>query len=104
MDEQELRQWVARVKDGTMSRRQFTRMMVGLGVTAPVAAQMLMASGVALAQPKPAFNPTKRGGGGPVKTLWWQAPVMLNPHLSPGTKDVGDIETARAAVVKGLTS
>ena len=43
---------------------------------------------MAHAQPKPAFNPTKRGGGGPVKTLWWQAPVLLNPHLSPGTKDV----------------
>jgi peptide/nickel transport system substrate-binding protein len=61
MDEHELRQWIARVKDGTVSRRQFTRMMVGLGLTAPVAAQMLTASGVALAQPKPAFNPTKRG-------------------------------------------
>ena len=43
---------------------------------------------MAQAQSKPAFNPTKRGGGGPVKTLWWQAPVLLNPHLSPGTKDV----------------
>ena len=88
MDERELRQWVGRVKDGTVSRRQFTRMMVGLGLTAPLAAQMLAAAGVAQAQPKPAFNPTRRGGGGPVKTLWWQAPVLLNPHLSPGTKDV----------------
>ena len=88
MDERELRQWIRRVKDGTVTRRQFTRMMVGAGLTAPMAAQMLAASGVAQAQPKPAFNPTKRGGGGPVKTLWWQAPVLLNPHLSPGTKDV----------------
>ena len=91
MDERELRQWIQRVKDGTITRRQFTRTMVGLGLTAPLAAQMLASSGmggVAQAQSKPAFNPTKRGGGGPVKTLWWQAPVLLNPHLSPGTKDV----------------
>src|SRR4029453_8811577 len=86
MDERELRQWIQRVKDGTITRRQFTRTMVGLGLTAPLAAQML--GGMAQAQSKPAFNPTKRGGGGPVKTLWWQAPVLLNPHLSPGTKDV----------------
>ena len=91
MDERELRQWIQRVKDGTITRRQFTRSMVGLGLTAPLAAQMLASSGirgVAEAQSKPAFTPTKRGGGGPVKTLWWQAPVLLNPHLSPGTKDV----------------
>jgi peptide/nickel transport system substrate-binding protein len=91
MGERELRQWVQRVKDGTVTRRQFTRLMIGAGLTAPMAAQMLASSvigGVAQAQQKPAFTPTKRGGGGPVKTLWWQAPVLLNPHLSPGTKDV----------------
>ena len=26
MDERELRGWIARVKDGTLTRRQFTRM------------------------------------------------------------------------------
>ena len=88
MDERELRGWIARVKDGTITSRQFTRTMVGLGLTAPMAAQMLASAGVAQAQTKSAFNPTKRGGGGELKTLWWQAPVLLNPHLSPGTKDV----------------
>src|SRR4029078_13188479 len=29
----------------------------------------------------------KRGGGGVVKLLWWQGPVILNPHLAAGTKD-----------------
>src|SRR5262245_63405425 len=87
MDERARRPWSQRVKEGAVTRRQFARMMVGLGLTAPMAAQMLAASGVAEAQSKPAFTPTKRGGGGPVKTLWWQAPVILNPHLSPGTKD-----------------
>jgi peptide/nickel transport system substrate-binding protein len=31
--------------------------------------------------------PGKRGGGGIVKLLWWQGPVILNPHLAAGTKD-----------------
>ena len=38
MDERDLRRWVDRVKDGTISRRQFTRLMVGAGLTAPLAA------------------------------------------------------------------
>ena len=46
MDERELREWIARVKDGTITRRQFTRTMVGLGLTAPMAAQMLASSGI----------------------------------------------------------
>jgi peptide/nickel transport system substrate-binding protein len=48
---------------------------------------MLTSAGVAQAQTKWTFNPTKRGGGGPVKTLWWQAPTLLNPHFANGTKD-----------------
>ena len=32
-------------------------------------------------------GPTKRGGGGTLKMLWWQAPTILNPHLAQGTKD-----------------
>jgi peptide/nickel transport system substrate-binding protein len=87
MDERELRAWIGRVKDGRLSRREFTRMMVGVGLTAPMAAQMLAASGVAHAQPKPAFTPTKRGGGGELKVLWWQAVSILNNHLGVGVKD-----------------
>jgi peptide/nickel transport system substrate-binding protein len=30
---------------------------------------------------------TKRGEGGALHLLWWQAPVILNVHLSNGTKD-----------------
>jgi peptide/nickel transport system substrate-binding protein len=53
-----------------------------------MAAQMLSAAGVAQAQPKnPVFTPTQRGGGGPLKILWWQAPTLLNPHFATGTKD-----------------
>ena len=34
-----------------------------------------------------AFAPTRRGGGGQLKVLWWQAPTLLNPHFAVGTKD-----------------
>src|SRR5262249_57364225 len=87
MEERELRALVGQVKAGTLSRRRFVHMMVGLGLTAPMAAQMLASAGVAQAQTKLTFNPTKRGGGGLVKTLWWQAPTLLNPHFANGTKD-----------------
>ena len=30
---------------------------------------------------------SQRGGGGPLRTLWWQAPTLLNPHFATGTKD-----------------
>src|SRR6202030_1366939 len=40
------------------------------------------------APPKaPVSAPTKRGGGGPLRILWWQAPTLLNPHFATGTKD-----------------
>jgi peptide/nickel transport system substrate-binding protein len=62
--------------------------MVGLGLTAPLAAGMLASAGVAAAQPKAVeFAPTRRGGGGALKTLWWQAPTLLNPQFATGTKD-----------------
>ncbi|HEX5501133.1 MAG TPA: peptide ABC transporter substrate-binding protein [Thermomicrobiales bacterium] len=32
-------------------------------------------------------SPAKRGGGGTVKLLWWEAPTIINPHLAQGTKD-----------------
>ena len=87
MDEPTIRSLIRDVEVGLLTRRRFVQIMVGLGLTAPMAAQMLAASGVA-AQPKtPAFTPTKRGGGGPLKVLWWQAPTLLNPYFATGTKD-----------------
>ena len=61
--------------------------MVALGLTAPMATQMLAYSGVAVAAEKPVYKPTKRGGGGALKVLWWQGPTLLNPHFAVGTKD-----------------
>ncbi len=87
MEERALRSMIAEVKTGRMSRRHFVQAMVGLGLTAPMAAQMLAAAGVAQAQPKVTYKPTKRGGGGPLKTLWWQGATLLNPHFAVGTKD-----------------
>jgi peptide/nickel transport system substrate-binding protein len=75
------------VKSGRLSRRHFVQTMIGLGLTAPLASQMLTAAGVAQAQSKLAYKPTKRGGGGALKTLWWQGATLLNPHFATGTKD-----------------
>ena len=89
MDDYAIRELIGEVKRGALSRRAFVQGMVALGLTAPLAAQMLAGAGVALAQPKPrsTFAPKRRGGGGPLKVLWWQAPTLLNPHFAVGTKD-----------------
>ena len=87
MDEGQLRALIEQVRVGALSRRGFVHMMVGVGVTAPLAAQMLASAGVAAAQPKVQYAPTKRGGGGALKVLWWQSPTLLNPHFATGTKD-----------------
>jgi len=87
MNEQDLRGLIAAVKAGRLSRRRFVRMMLGLGLTAPMATQMLAWSGVAMAQAQSAYKPTRRGGGGGLKVLWWQGATLLNPHFAVGTKD-----------------
>jgi peptide/nickel transport system substrate-binding protein len=87
MDEQALRGLIAQVKDGRLSRRSFVQRMVALGLTAPLASQMLDFCGVAQAQGKFQYKPTKRGGGGALKVLWWQGATLLNPHFAVGTKD-----------------
>jgi peptide/nickel transport system substrate-binding protein len=86
MNEHDLRVLIEDVKSGHVSRRKFVEMMVGAGLTAPMAGMMLMHSGVANAQ-APVYKPTKRGGGGTLKLLWWQGPTLLNPHFATGTKD-----------------
>ena len=85
MDEQSLRDVIDDVRRGKLSRRAFTVGMIGPGLTAPLAAQMLAASGVAADQPE--YKPTKPGGGGALRVLWWQGPTLLNPHFAVGVKD-----------------
>jgi peptide/nickel transport system substrate-binding protein len=87
MDERCLRELIGEVARGLVSRRAFIRSMVSLGLTAPLAAQMLAHAGVARAAALPAYKPTRRGGGGVLKVLWWQGPTLLNPHFATGTKD-----------------
>ncbi len=87
MNERDIRGLVDRVKSGGLSRRGFVKRMAAVGLTAPMATQILMASGVAMAQSTPVYKPTKRGGGGLLKMLWWQGPTLLNPHFATGTKD-----------------
>jgi peptide/nickel transport system substrate-binding protein len=84
VDEQELRGWLHRVRDGVVSRRQFARAMIGVGLTAPLVGQMLASLGLAQTPVRPAFAPTRRGGGGHLRTLWWQGPTLLNPHFAAG--------------------
>jgi len=87
MQEHELRNLIEDVRAGSLPRRSFIQQMVGLGLTAPMASMMLMHAGVAQAQTTPAYAPTKRGGGGALKVLWWQGATLLNPHFAGGTKD-----------------
>jgi peptide/nickel transport system substrate-binding protein len=51
---------------------------------APAAPTTPPAAPAATATPDPG---AARGGGGLLRLLWWQAPTILNPHLSQGTKD-----------------
>jgi peptide/nickel transport system substrate-binding protein len=87
MNEQEMRRLIGAVKHGKLSRRAFAQRMLAVGLTAPMATQLLAIAGVAHAQPKSQYKPTKRGGGGLLKVLWWQGPTLLNPHFAVGTKD-----------------
>jgi peptide/nickel transport system substrate-binding protein len=87
MPHTELKSMIDEVKDGRMDRRAFIQRMIGLGLTAPMATQILAIGGVAMAQSPSPYKPSKRGGGGPLKLLWWQGPTLLNPHFATGTKD-----------------
>ena len=87
MDEPGIRSLIGDVKDGRLSRRAFVQQMVAVGLTAPMAGVMLSQSGVAMAATAFPYKPTKAGGGGPLKLLYWQAVTLLNPHFAVGTKD-----------------
>jgi len=87
MDEARLRQLIAAVKAGRVSRRTVVRRMVGLGLTAPFASLLLSHAGVAAEPAHFDYKPAKAGGGGALKTLFWQGATLLNPHFAVGTKD-----------------
>ena len=88
IDEHGLAEGLDRVRRGALGRREFIRRLLALGLTPPLIAELLRARGVAQAQPRRgSFTPSRRGGGGDLKLLWWQAPTILNPHLAVGVKD-----------------
>jgi peptide/nickel transport system substrate-binding protein len=87
MNENEIRDLVAEVKQGTLSRRSFIHALAAVGIAAPIASQILLWNDVAMADATLPYKPTKAGGGGPLKILLWQAPTLLNPHFAIGTKD-----------------
>ena len=91
MDERTLRHWIVRVKDRT---RFAPPVHADDGRGGPDGAARRADAGLPAAfrarraaQTRPAFTPTRRGGGGDLKVLWWQGPTILNPHLSIGVKD-----------------
>jgi peptide/nickel transport system substrate-binding protein len=87
MSESELRELVAMSRAGRVSRRTVLRKLVALGLTAPLASQLLAHSGLAQTASLTDYKPAKAGGGGNLKTLFWQGATLLNPHFAVGTKD-----------------
>ena len=87
MTEHELRELLTGVRAGRASRRAFVRKMIGLGLTAPFATQMLAHAGLAQTAARTDYKPNKAGGGGALRVLFWQAPTLLNPHFAVGGKD-----------------
>src|ERR1700740_2435522 len=87
MHEQELRELIAAVKAGRGSRRTFVHRMIVLGLTVPFANQLLAHAGFAQSAAPIDYKPTRAGGGGALRTLFWQAPTSLNPHFAVGAKD-----------------
>ena len=88
MNEQQLQELIAAVKINRVSRRTFVHRMAGFGITAPFAMRLLAHAGLAQPPTTAEYKPTQAGGGGALKTLFWQAPTLLNPHFSVGAKDV----------------
>src|SRR5690606_33497085 len=87
MTSQYIQGMVQNVKEGGLSRRSFIQKMAALGITAPIATQILSWNDVAMANATLEYKPTKAGGGGPLKMLLWQTRSLLNPHFASGTKD-----------------
>ncbi|HYB43046.1 MAG TPA: peptide ABC transporter substrate-binding protein [Candidatus Methylomirabilis sp.] len=88
MDEPTLRVLIDQVERGLLSRRRFVQLVTGLGCSAAMISGMLGSAGLASAQsPESTFNPTRRGGGGDLRALMWDAPTLLHPHFGRGLRD-----------------
>ncbi len=114
MSKMSLRNLVDELASGAISRRTFMSRAATLGVTGGAALVLANAAGVSakngyrngfavyqgadgtpVASPEPgaAGRPAEntegqtRGEGGEVKLIQWQAPTLMSPHVSSGTKD-----------------
>jgi peptide/nickel transport system substrate-binding protein len=88
MDEQALRELITQVRCGHLTCRHFVGALAAFGLGAPMAGRLLGTAGVAGAQPREAeFTPTRRGGGGTLRILMWDAPTLLHPHFGRGLRD-----------------
>ncbi|MFO1293992.1 MAG: peptide ABC transporter substrate-binding protein [Rubrivivax sp.] len=87
MQERDIRSLIEQVRAGSLPRRGFIQRLVAAGLTAPMASMLLMHEGLAQTAAPIPYKPTKRGGGGTLKLIYWQAAVHLNPHYAGGTKD-----------------
>ncbi len=85
--EAELRQSLAELRSGALSRRGFVGRLAAWGVAAPLAQMLLAEEGLAQTANAPVYKPSKRGGGGALRILMWQGPTLLNPHFGTGAKD-----------------
>src|SRR5215216_2519806 len=91
------------LRSGTITRRAFTLRALALGVGMPIISFILRAEtasalpgrhigwGVAAqgtaGPPAEGMDGRTRGEGGELKIIQWQAPSMLSPHISTGTKE-----------------
>ena len=70
---------------GRLSRREVIARLAMLGLSSTALASALAGAGL---QPTRAATAGRRGDNGVLKLLYWQAPTIVNPHLSQGVKDV----------------
>ena len=87
MDEHAIRELLVEVRAGRLARRSFIQTMAGWGLVGALATHLLATVGGAQAEGRALSTPSKRGGGGHFKALWWDAPNLLNPLLAVGLKD-----------------
>ena len=85
MNENEIRNLVAEVKQGTLSRRSFIGTLAAVGIAAPIASQILAWHDVAMANATLPYKPTKAGGGGVFNSMY---------------NSVRRLSTAEAAAIK----
>jgi peptide/nickel transport system substrate-binding protein len=87
---------VADVRTGRLTRREAIERLAALGLSAAGLWAVLAAI-----DPQPArAAPAARGTGGVLRILYWQAPTILNPHLTGSNQD---LQAARLCLEPLLT-